>query len=124
MRSSTTADGWFGHAGHHHGPGQRWMRAMAAHKRDSKEAGPRIRTWAIWPGGTTWLSLGPFGHDLRRGGRMRRGDVRAAILALLVEKPYNGYQIIQEIERRSEGLWKPRRPAPFTLPSSSLRTKV
>jgi len=38
---------------------------------------------------------------------MRRGDVRAAILALLVEKPYNGYQIIQEIERRSDGLWKP-----------------
>ena len=41
------------------------------------------------------------------GGRMRRGDVRAAILALLKEEPRNGYGIIQEIEQRSEGLWKP-----------------
>jgi DNA-binding PadR family transcriptional regulator len=38
---------------------------------------------------------------------MRRGDVRAAILALLQEQPRNGYQIIQEIERRSGGLWRP-----------------
>ena len=38
---------------------------------------------------------------------MRRGDVRAAILALLREQQRNGYQIIQEIERRSSGLWKP-----------------
>jgi DNA-binding PadR family transcriptional regulator len=38
---------------------------------------------------------------------MRRGDVRAAILALLKEQQRNGYQIIQEIERRSGGLWRP-----------------
>jgi DNA-binding PadR family transcriptional regulator len=41
------------------------------------------------------------------GPRARRGDVRAAALLLLAEGPLNGYQIIQEIERRSEGLWKP-----------------
>ncbi|MGC4068653.1 MAG: PadR family transcriptional regulator, partial [Polyangiaceae bacterium] len=39
--------------------------------------------------------------------RARRGDVRAAILALLAEKPFNGYQIIQELEQRSQGAWKP-----------------
>ena len=50
---------------------------------------------------------GPFGPGSGRGPRMRRGDVRAAILALLCEQPRNGYQIIQEIERRSGGLWKP-----------------
>jgi DNA-binding PadR family transcriptional regulator len=33
--------------------------------------------------------------------------VRAAILALLREQSRNGYQIIQEIERRSGGLWRP-----------------
>jgi DNA-binding PadR family transcriptional regulator len=33
--------------------------------------------------------------------------VRAAILALLREESRNGYQIIQEIERRSGGLWRP-----------------
>jgi len=39
--------------------------------------------------------------------RMARGDVRAAILALLAEKPMHGYQIIGEIEQRSGGAWKP-----------------
>ena len=51
--------------------------------------------------------FGPFGPGSGRGPRMRRGDVRAAILALLREQPRNGYQVIQEIERRSGGLWKP-----------------
>lgn len=41
------------------------------------------------------------------GTRMGRGDVRAAILALLAEKPMHGYQIISEIEQRSGGAWKP-----------------
>lgn len=41
------------------------------------------------------------------GPRMGRGDVRAAVLALLAEKPMHGYQIIQEIAERSNGAWKP-----------------
>src|SRR5258708_7597631 len=43
----------------------------------------------------------------RRGGRAKRGDVRAAALALLAEQPMNGYQIIQQISERSGGLWRP-----------------
>ncbi|MRG60229.1 PadR family transcriptional regulator [Agromyces sp. CFH 90414] len=39
--------------------------------------------------------------------RMARGDVRAAVLALLAEKPMHGYQIISEIAERSGGAWKP-----------------
>jgi DNA-binding PadR family transcriptional regulator len=39
--------------------------------------------------------------------RMAKGDVRAAVLAILAEKPMHGYQIIQEIESRSGGAWKP-----------------
>jgi DNA-binding PadR family transcriptional regulator len=39
--------------------------------------------------------------------RVRRGDVRAAVLALLGESPRNGYQIIEEICRRSGGVWRP-----------------
>jgi DNA-binding PadR family transcriptional regulator len=46
---------------------------------------------------------GPFG----RGQRARRGDVRAGILALLAEQPRNGYQIMQELEARSRGMWRP-----------------
>ncbi|MEO9175630.1 MAG: PadR family transcriptional regulator, partial [Gaiellales bacterium] len=33
--------------------------------------------------------------------------MRAAILALLGESPMHGYQIIQELEARSNGLWRP-----------------
>jgi DNA-binding PadR family transcriptional regulator len=39
--------------------------------------------------------------------RVRRGDVRSAVLRLLLETPMHGYQIIQEIETRSDGVWKP-----------------
>ncbi|MFB7892472.1 PadR family transcriptional regulator [Microbacterium sp. NPDC056044] len=39
--------------------------------------------------------------------RVAKGDVRAAVLAILAEKPMHGYQIIQEIEERSDGAWKP-----------------
>ncbi len=42
-----------------------------------------------------------------RGPRVGRGDVRAAILALLVEEPMHGYQIITELTDRSRGVWNP-----------------
>jgi DNA-binding PadR family transcriptional regulator len=45
--------------------------------------------------------------EKRVGTRMGRGDVRAAVLALLAEQPMHGYQIIHEIEERSGGTWKP-----------------
>jgi DNA-binding PadR family transcriptional regulator len=54
--------------------------------------------------------MGPmFGrHPFGRGPRARRGDVRAAILDLLAEgNAWNGYQIIQEIAERTQGIWRP-----------------
>lgn len=45
--------------------------------------------------------------DRRIWPRMGRGDVRSAILSLLAEGPMHGYQIIQEIDKRSNGAWKP-----------------
>ncbi|SDR65269.1 PadR family transcriptional regulator [Agrococcus carbonis] len=45
--------------------------------------------------------------DRRATPRMGRGDVRAAVLALLAERPMHGYQIIREIEERSGGSWRP-----------------
>jgi DNA-binding PadR family transcriptional regulator len=41
------------------------------------------------------------------GGRGRRGDVRAAILKLLSERPMHGYEMIQQIAERSNELWRP-----------------
>ena len=62
-----------------------------------------------WPASAMWDAMeqvrGQF--DRRGGQRMGRGDVRAAVLALLAEKPMHGYQIIHEIEERSGGAWKP-----------------
>jgi DNA-binding PadR family transcriptional regulator len=53
-----------------------------------------------WPG-----PPGPPGPA--RGPKASRGDVRAAILALLKEGPRNGYQIMSDIEERSRGAWRP-----------------
>lgn len=55
------------------------------------------------------LGFGPgFGRGPgRRGGRNRRGQVRESILALLTEQPLNGYQIMQAIAERTQGLWRP-----------------
>jgi DNA-binding PadR family transcriptional regulator len=46
----------------------------------------------------------PFGGGR---GRRRRGDVRVALLLLLAEEPRNGYQLMQTIEERSGGRWRP-----------------
>jgi DNA-binding PadR family transcriptional regulator len=60
------------------------------------------------PGGL-WEAMDQLRDAFERGfsPRVARGDVRAAVLAVLAEKPMHGYQIIQEIEARSEGAWKP-----------------
>jgi DNA-binding PadR family transcriptional regulator len=53
---------------------------------------------------------GPFGGGPPFGGgrgRRRRGDVRLALLRLLNEEPRNGYQLMQTIEERSGGSWRP-----------------
>jgi DNA-binding PadR family transcriptional regulator len=51
---------------------------------------------------------GPGGGGRRRS-RVRRGDVRSAILDVLhtSEEPVNGYQVIQQIAERTDGVWKP-----------------
>lgn len=57
--------------------------------------------------------FGPFGWPPRPGGhfgrgrKARRGDIRTAALLLLSEQPRNGYQIMQEVEQRSDGVWRP-----------------
>jgi DNA-binding PadR family transcriptional regulator len=43
----------------------------------------------------------------QRGPKVRRGDVRAAILDMLKDEPMNGYQLISQIAERSGGAWKP-----------------
>ena len=47
------------------------------------------------------------GDQPQRGPRVRRGDVRAAILDVLSAEPMNGYQVITQIAERTGGAWKP-----------------
>ncbi|TQL48088.1 PadR family transcriptional regulator [Homoserinimonas aerilata] len=61
------------------------------------------------PGFGLWETVENLHSEFERrvAPRMGRGDVRAGILALLTEGPMHGYQIIREIEKRSNGTWKP-----------------
>jgi DNA-binding PadR family transcriptional regulator len=74
-----------------HTPGCRPGIGFRAMHRRGRHGGP----WHAGPG--------HFGAGRRAG----RGDIRAAILALLGEEPKHGYQIIREIADRSEGAWTP-----------------
>lgn len=62
-------------------------------------------------GGWGFPDMGPFGGPPPWAGgprsKARRGDVRAALLALLADEPRNGYQLIQAITERSGGEWRP-----------------
>jgi DNA-binding PadR family transcriptional regulator len=70
-----------------------------------RHRGPWERRAPFFWGGPQMFFGGPGGF--RRGFRARRGDVRAAALLLLAEEPRNGYQLMQEIEARSDGVWRP-----------------
>jgi DNA-binding PadR family transcriptional regulator len=72
------------------------------HRRSS---GPRggfgFPFWGLTGGGF------PSGPPWRGARKARRGDIRTAALLLLAEEPRNGYQIMQEVEERSDGAWRP-----------------
>jgi DNA-binding PadR family transcriptional regulator len=46
-------------------------------------------------------------HPLRLGRVMVRRGIRVAILTVLAKQPMHGYQVIQELEARSGGRWRP-----------------
>ena len=86
-----------------------WLAKMTGHR------GPRgqhaFGQWGTFGGppfGPWWGGPGAW-----RGPKARRGDVRAAILAVLADQSMNGYQIIQEIATRSGGVWRPSPGSPY-----------
>jgi DNA-binding PadR family transcriptional regulator len=78
-------------------------RAMAASGHGRHRHGAHHRGGRDFPFG----GFGFGGPGWGRGRKARRGDVRAAALVLLDEEPRNGYQLMQEIEARSDGAWRP-----------------
>jgi DNA-binding PadR family transcriptional regulator len=83
------------------GPGGRHGR-HAAHRHRGFGPGGRGEF-----GGFPFGGFGGPGGPRGRGRKARRGDIRTAALLLLAEEPRNGYQIMQELEERSEGAWRP-----------------
>lgn len=96
-----------GHHSHHPRPGWHHLwHHLAGHGGRGHDG--RGRDGGPFGGGFGPFDPGGFGwRPFRRAPRARRGDVRAAILVLLQEEPRNGYQIMQELKLRSQGLWNP-----------------
>src|SRR5215510_7591916 len=78
-----------------------WQRKAGGRKGPGHWGGGFSVPWGGWWQGPP----GPPGAA--RGPKAGRGDVRAAILALLREGPHTGYQIMSEIDERSGGAWRP-----------------
>lgn len=75
---------------------------------EEKNQGPRGR------GRGRGMGRGPGGMGRHggpppwaRGDRMRRGDIRTALLAVLAEAPGHGYELIGRLEEKSDGAWRP-----------------
>jgi DNA-binding PadR family transcriptional regulator len=105
---------------HHHSDAGNWMFSRDASNwmfsrggrhgmRPTPEELEQLIAWRRMGGGPFGGPGGPFGrgHGGRGRGRARRGDVRLALLRLLAEQPANGYQLMQTIEERSDGRWRP-----------------
>lgn len=78
----------------------RLMAMMTARRGSSRGR----RGWGHWPGMGFPMGPGPF---FAGKPKVSRGDVRAAILHLLAEAPMHGYQIMQELTERTDGIWQP-----------------
>jgi len=52
-------------------------------------------------------AFGGFGRGWGGPRRVRRGDVRTALLRIISERPMHGYDLMKELEQRSGGMWRP-----------------
>ena len=95
----------------HHWPGADWPQT---HEPERRPGGGR-RAGGPPPWLTEMLgfaSVATQAPPQRGGPKVRRGDVRTAIIDVLhrartAEEPINGYQVIQEISELSNGEWRP-----------------
>jgi DNA-binding PadR family transcriptional regulator len=108
----------------HQGFNRQWARSDEQARRQRRGRRGPWGEWSGWSGGwdgpgrqgpPPWVA-GLFGlgsmHEERRGPRVRRGDVRSAILDVMRTaeangEQVNGYQVIQQIAERSAGAWRP-----------------
>lgn len=77
---------------HDHGPGHDWLAYKRHAQKQRRKAMRRGRGHAA---------------AFEYAGRMRRGEIRTALLAELSEAPGHGYDLIQRLEEKSGGEWRP-----------------
>ena len=73
-------------------------------KRMMQMSGHRGHGRGYGRGGGFGMGGGPFFPGRPK---VSRGDVRTAILHLLAEEPMHGYQIMSELNERTDGVWQP-----------------
>lgn len=89
-------------------PKDQWQQKERAGREHHRGHGGRIHGFGIGDFGGGAFFLGPVpSRPGRPGRRGRRGQVRESILALLAEESLNGYQIMQALAERTQGLWRP-----------------
>ncbi|GAA1924706.1 PadR family transcriptional regulator [Nocardioides hwasunensis] len=116
----------------HQWPGSDWPESSDNDDRGSDRSGSWGGSWSHGWGGPISRAAGHRGRQSgpppwlgeifgfataperpkQRSPRVRRGDVRTAIIDVLhrarrAEEPINGYQVIQEISELSNGEWRP-----------------
>jgi len=84
-----------------------WGQAFSSGGRGRRVGGP-----PPWLNEILGFASAPQRPQQQRGPRVRRGDVRTAIIDVLhrarkADEPINGYQVIQEIAELSNGEWRP-----------------
>ena len=92
----------------HHWPGADWPQD----DRHGPRHGRRPGGPPPWLGDILGFVSAAQSPPPQRGPKVRRGDVRTAIIDVLhrartAEEPINGYQVIQEISELSNGEWRP-----------------
>ena len=95
----------------HHWPGADWPEHHEPERRTSGGSSRRAGGPPPWLGEILGFAAGAQ-KPQQRGPKVRRGDVRTAIIDVLhrartAEEPINGYQVIQEISELSNGEWRP-----------------
>ncbi len=110
---------WLRHRWSHRHPG------FSDARRGQGSSGPSRNEWGGWT--PPWLSeewrgphffgmhrgrgpfgpRGPFGFGGEKGRFFGRGDMKFALLELLLERPMHGYEMIKALEEKSGGFYTP-----------------